>query len=192
MKKIIGILSFFCILLLASCTFSNKKTSGVIDCYSIKLSNSGLSETDYYYSKRKIQVYEYKNENSESIYSNLYSSYGDEVKIILMDVYGNDYVKYSNPTFIGWISYDTNYYLDLDRKIIDKEVRISEYKDKEPDDNADNKKAYQCVKKNYYFFSGTYSSVAYANKAVGEQGTTRHTYIDLGDSCIITYVPKWF
>lgn len=195
MKKLVGLFTVAILLILCSC--STNKTNGVIDCYSIKVTSGGKS-INQTYNASTARVYEYKSANGDSIYTSAelysydYQSDSTTYKLkVYADRYTSDYIEYTYSKFIGWLTVENNYYLDLDNRTIDSEVKYSEYLyAKNPDNSAaDNKKAYECAKNNYYIISG---STYVLRLDLEEKGLERHTYTKLGDDAIIEYRAKWF
>ena len=191
MKKIFcGLLIMF-MLCLCSCSANNQKnTSGTIDCYSIKVTEGGKTVFSSTYSASTSKVFEYKSESGDSIYINTRAYY----KIfVYADRYTSDYVEYSFSGFIGWLTVEYNYYLDLDNKTIDSETKYREYLyAKNPEaGEADNKKAYNCAKKNYYVLKTDYYTLN-LRLDLEEKGLERHSYTKLGDGSMVDYRVKWF
>lgn len=135
--------------LLTSCSggkFAN--TKGVIDCYTINAVSGEDTVFNAIYSQTYSPVYEYQNNEGKSIYLD-YNIQSDEVgaKVIPIRFFKNryqtDYEQYNYVGFVGWITQEKNYYLDIDDRVIDKEMKWSEYRyQKNPDKRpADNKKA---------------------------------------------------
>ena len=215
-------------LLFGGCEKDGANNSGKIDCYSIN------GQTYQTWTK---EVYEYKNEAGEAIYTdtyltydyynkdpNYYRDYEITEKENTISVYKNryteEYTTYTFSKFVGWVTVEKNLYYDVNAKILDEEVRCSEYKyEKNPDansENVDNKAAYSAIKKyGYYcfrelrsanssslskgFFKG--SSYSYEEKKVtpasirldlAESGLSRHEYTIFSESDTITYRAKWF
>lgn len=201
MKKIFcGLLIMF-MLCLCSCSANNQKnTSGTIDCYSIKVTDGGKTFFNETYSAYTSKVYEYKSANGDSIYTNnrIYKSdfQGNIVDykiFVYQDRYTSDYVEYSYSGFIGWLTVEHNYYLDLDNRTIDSETKYREYlyATNPEAGEADNKKAYNCAKNNYYVVAN-YTRNAILRLDLEEKGLERHSYTKLGDGSIVDYRVKWF
>lgn len=203
--------------LLSSCSVGKfAKTDGIIDCYSILVTSGGDMVYNATYSQINSPVYEYQNDDGKSIYLD-YDIQSDEPGAKKVPVrffknrYQTDYEQYNYVGFVGWLTQEENYYYDTDDRIIDKEIKWSEYKfqenpDKEP---ADNKKAYSCAKKNYYhvkdttryyyelrdFVGYTIDDEEYFYKITDDvivKGLEIHTYLSLAEDNAVGYVAKWF
>ena len=208
MKKIMlaGILGLA--VLLCSCSNSKEidNNKGTIDCYSIKITNGGKTTSSWEYHINYSYVYEYKDTSGKSIYTNSHIMGYDlnynqvEYSIRLFDNrYNSDYTEYTYVGFVGYLTVEYNYYLDLDNMIVDSETKWLEYLySNDPTSQAgDNKKAYECVKNNYYQISGgvypTGTEVYYSIRNDMEQtGLERHEYTKLGTDEEVSYVVKWF
>ena len=203
MKKIFcGLLIMF-MMCLCSCSINyQKNTSGKIDCYYIEVTDGGSTVFSRTYSSSTSEVYEYKSESGDSIYINTriceidYLGNTRDYKIFVYpDRYTSDYIEYSYSGFIGWLTVEQNYYLDLDKRTIDSETKYREYlysKNPGPAE-ADNKKAYKCAKNNYYVLDTSYyHQNLYLRLDLVEDGLERHSYTRLGDGSIVDYKVKWF
>lgn len=203
MRKIFcGLLIMF-MMCLCSCSANNQKnTSGTIDCYSIKVTDGGSTVFSRTYSAYTSKVYEYKSESGDSIYINT-RIYGTDYQentmdyniFVYSDRYTSDYVEYSYSGFIGWLTVEQNYYLDLDNRIIDSETKYREYLYSTNPEiaEADNKKAYNCAKNNYYVLTTSYFHQNLMLRLyLEEKGLERHSYTKLGDGSIVDYRVKWF
>ncbi len=204
MKKIICLMTFLVLMVLCSCSSNGtSKTSGVIDCYSIKVTEGGSSVFSQTYFATTSKVFEYKSAKGDFIYANYRYQYNDSsyqlidgIINVYPDRYTSEYIEYTFVKFVGWLTVEYNYYFDIDNRTIDSEVKYSEYlyANNPTTDAANNKVAYECAKKNYYLLT----SSAGFNKAYNlkmdleEKSLERHTYTKLGDDSIITYKAKWF
>ena len=56
---------------------------------------------------------------------------------------------------------------------------------------ANNPEAYEKAKTGYYTYTNGYE-YAYIYLDMAESSMSRHSYIKLGDDCVITYKPKWY
>lgn len=193
---------------LCGCSSNNSipaTPKGKMDCYSIHVANGSSSGTYYTYSASYSKVYEYKSINGDSLYVNQYiqdsNYYLDTVQNVKIKAYPNRYtqecVEYTFNRFIGFLTLEYNYYLDLEARIIDSEIKWSKYEyDTNPevitDLSVNNSEAYECAKKSYYLVN-TYASEFYTLKLdLTEHGLDRHTYTLVGDDSSITYTEKWF
>lgn len=191
MKKrlLMGLLSAATLMCSCSSGGIKSQTSGTVDCYSIKVQNGGSTVFSETYSSTYASVHEYQNSIGESVYANF--SYGKESKIrIYKNRYTSQYDEYSYVNTIGLLTREYNYYLDLDNRIIDSEIKYSEYlyeNEQSPYASIEynNKKAWQCAKKSYYKSSTVYLDML-------ENPLETHEYTKLGDDCVITYKAKWF
>lgn len=198
-----------CFLCGCSSSKTANKTTGIIDCYSIEATTGEKVVFSKTYFRSYRPVYEYKSSNGESIYTNNHITYynrdtekydGDAVIYSYKSRYTSDYTEYFYSGFVGWLTYEENYYLDLSNNIIDSEIKYSEYLySSNPNDApADNKKAFQCAKKNYYqVYAYAYDidekskDYYYAIKMdLDDKSLDKHSYTKLGDNCTITYKVK--
>ena len=197
MKKIYLLLPLLFICTLTSCKSHKIQSSGVVECYSISIndSNSLYNSDTYTYSKGYSEVYEYKDSNSNKIYSNFANSNNTNTKINLHNSnISGDYTEYSYVSLIGYLTIEYNYYLDLDNLIIDCETKFSKYQnDINPiTTNVDNDNAYKLASSKYYYTttSSSYSTIdIYKDQC--ETSLTRHTYIKLNDNYTISYKLKY-
>ena len=187
--------------LLVLCGCNSKNTSGTIDCYTITATYSSSSSSDYRnikynYSTTYSYVYEYVDEAGNKLYSSSYYTKGVKV---FKTRYNNEFTLYEFSKFIGFLTVENNYYLDLDKMIIDQEVKYSKYLyDTNPKNNqsveieADNNMAFECAQKGYYEFNyyDKNTGVVYLDKT--ESTLSRHSYVKLGADATVTYTPKWF
>lgn len=182
-------------------------TSGKVDCYSIRVTEGGTTVFNATYSAGYSMVYEYKSAEGKKLYtsSHLYyydystSTQKDVVIRAYPDKYTNDYTEYSYSKFVGFLTRENNYYLDLGARTIDSEIKWSEYKyASDPttvsDGASNNKEAYSCAKSNYYqdISSGYESQYVSLRLDLTESSLERHTYTMLGEDSIVTYTAKWF
>lgn len=174
------------------------KTTGVIDCYSISVTNGSSTILSRTYQVSYSSVHEYKNERGNSVYTDNYV--GTDL-FVYPDRYTKEYTEYEYVGFIGWLTKESNYYLDLDNRVIDQEIKWSEYlysSNPNTSTEADNKRAYTCAKKSYYrSFDYTYSDDGMTIYCAIKLDTTEkdleeHTYTKLGEDSAITYKAKWF
>jgi len=205
MRKFFGILSIATITVLCSCSnngsSSSSNTKGVIDCYSIKVTEGGSTVFSQNYSASWARVYEYKDSKGSSIYTSTRTqTYDSSYQMIdtpirvYPDRYTSDFTEYTYDKFVGYLTVENNYYLNLDNNTIDSETKYSEYLySANPSGEtltADNKKAFECAKTNYYIITSNYNNVIRID--MEEKGLERHTYTKLGNDSIITYKAKWF
>lgn len=127
-----------------------------------------------------------------------------------MDEEGEEY-KFNK--FVGFVSLEQNYYLNLDAKMVDSEVKWGEWKSSDNKTSssssstssspspyetlfkdADNEKANECLKKNFYPTltqgSGSTDTTIYLD--ISMKGSEFHTYSIYGDDATVTYTAKWF
>lgn len=168
---------------------------GVIDCYSIRVTNGGNTVFQQSYSVSYSAVYEYKTVEGKTVYTGLGEA---DFIYVYANRYTNTSVVYSYSRFVGYLTVENNYYLNLDSRTIDSEIKWSEYKYESnpstdyPDGNTpNNKEAFSCAKKGYYQNKGYYSNDP-IRLDLDQSSLERHTYTKLGDDSIITYVAKWF
>ncbi len=124
---VLGSLLVSCVLCGCSSGETAAQTKGIVDCYSISVRNGSSTFFDKTYSASYTEVHEFKSSKGASIYTeNL--SYSSDTKIYLYNNrYASDYVEYSYVGFIGYLTVECNYYLDLDNRLIDSEIKYSEY-----------------------------------------------------------------
>lgn len=189
---LIGLLS--AATLMCSCSNGGTKTQipGTIDCYSIRVYKTGNTSTIYrhYYKISYSGVYEYKNSIGESIYTNARYNSG---LMVYKNRYTIQYDTYSYTNFVGWLTCEDNYYLDLNNKIIDHETKYQEYLyESNPDSSkADNSRAWECAKKGYYkILNDYYRGTIYLD--ITDKSLETHDYTKLSDDCVIEYIAKWF
>lgn len=176
-------------LLFSGCEKDGANNSGKIDCYSI---NGKTYET---WTK---EVYEYKNEAGEAIYTDTYLIYywydndtypyvGDRTEkentiSVYKTRYTEEYTTYTFSKFVGWVTVERNYYFDVNAKALDREIKFSEYKyEKNPDadsenkkENVDNKAAYNAIKKyGYYCFDESWNYLSPLGISKGSNGKVR-------------------
>ncbi len=208
MRKSVCLLAVLSGCLLCGCSDLSKNTSGIVDCYSIAVTNLSSSVYSAQYSISYSGVYQYKNSTTgESVYTDEHSPYTSSKIRAYEDRYSSKHTDYTYVGFIGWLTKENNYYLDLDKKIVIAEVKWSEYKyEKNPDyryestSSADNNAAYHCASSNYYLSSDFYydnklddkvTVYAFA-KDTTQKSLERRSYVKLGEDCTIAYQAKWF
>lgn len=181
-------------------------TSGKVDCYSIRVTEGGSTVYSGNYSAGYSQVYEYKSQSGAVIYTSaryVYYDYNtsqqiDGVVRAYPDRYTSEYTDYSFSRFVGFLTRENNYYLDLGARTIDAETKWSEYKyatnpTQLPDGTtANNKDAFNCAKKNYYQDLSSGGQYVTLRLDLTESALERHTYTMLGQDSVITYTAKWF
>ena len=181
-------------------------TSGKVDCYSIRVTEGGSTVFNETYYAGYSVVYEYKSADGKKIYTSnhfQYTDYNDytakeSVIRAYPDKYTNDFTEYSYSRFVGFLTRENNYYLDLGARTIDSEIKWSEYKYASdpttvPEGTSNNKEAFSCAKTNYYQeVSSSGSQYVTLRLDLTESSLERHTYTMLGQDSIITYRAKWF
>ena len=211
MKKVFCI--FLVTLTIVLCSCSNKKeievADGFIECYSIKVTFNydSYDKTIFNekYTRTAAMVYEFKSDDGDSIYTDRKLEYYDSDGLRLnrtihlyKDRYASDFIEYKYAGFVGWLTVENLYFLDVNNKIVDSLVKYSEYlystKPSSSEEGGDNKKAYKCAKKGYYILSGyMYENSAFSlSSDLEEKGLERHTYTKFSDDCIITFRKMWF
>ena len=182
----------------------------MIDCYSIDIIQSDSKIFSGRTSTGSSRIYEYKNSSGDFLYSSSYVHKTVEEENRKLDSYirfypskySEEYVEYAFVRFVGWLTLEHNYYLDLDKGYLDIATEWSEYLyEKNPygEKSADNKEAYQKAKTGYYYelecyWGGAEKDVPYysARADLLDISLSRHSYKKLGDDCIVDFVPKWF
>lgn len=218
-------------LLFSGCEKDGANNESIIDCYSMSYNCINYEHTDTYQMGTRC-VYEYKNKDGDVLYTDTYLTYyiysNDEKKIkeniifVYQNRYTAEYTEYTFSKFVGWVTFEKKLYYNLDTKILDTEIKFSEYKyEKNPDADSENKKenvnnkgAYNAIKKNGYycvydqlsnseslgFFKGS-DDYIYQESAVepasiyldlAENGLSRHEYTIFSESDRVTYRAKWF
>ena len=207
MKKIF-LLSLLTISL-ASCS-----NNGVIDCYSISVDGKLIGS----YIESTSEVFEYSSGNGENIYTNrhfLNSEYDPDTgltveKDLTLRVYQtrfSDYfIEYTYSRKVGELVVEENYYFNTNSHIIDQETRCIENKypqnynasSEDEVEYYDNEMAFECAQEGYFqdFAQGydeeteTYYKTLYLD--IVDSSLERHTYFQLGEDSVVTYVEKWF
>lgn len=180
--------------------------SGKIDCATIVIMGSSgeileeESETSHSY------VYEYVSDDGLKIYtSNRYitwdgsSSEGFDFSLrTYRNRYSNDFTEYTYSRFVGFLTQEYNFYLDLNKRMIDIEIKWTEYKEltnpvEGLENPANNKEAYQCAKKSYYQddsveSGGSSYKAIYLDSA--DYSLERHAYASVGQEFAIVYTVK--
>lgn len=202
----------FAALGLAGCSGNNGAggMSGKVDCYSIKVVEGASAVFSGTYSVSYSRVYEYKSEDGKKIYLSNHFIHLDSSDYKLKEStikvypskYTDDFIEYSYSRFVGFLTMENNYYLDLGARTIDSEVKWSEYKfTSDPvttsEGVSDNKEAYNCAKSNYYYYADYQypfdrSEFIPLRPDLTESSLERHTYTMLGQDSVITYTAKWF
>ena len=210
-SKLIKLLSLGMVSLsLVGCSPAGGST-GRVDCYSITVGSSSVT-----YSLTKSSVYEYTNDKGESIYTSFraqgaYTHPTSTCTIVYYDIAfyldrsKTDYTLYKFSGLVGYLYEEHNYYLNLDSKTIDQEIKYQKYTGPEKETTSsdgtvthfDHEKAFSGASKGYFT---TFSSeikvsddqyAARIYKDYNDSRLERHTYTMVNDSNI-TYVPKWF
>lgn len=176
-------------LTLCGCSPTANQNHGIIDCLSIHLSSPS---TYYYYSTSTSPVYEYINASGERLYLGL-NKYSEI--IVHPNQYSNTYVKYNFSRIVGYLNMETNYYLDVEKRVIDVETKWTENKREMSDATLNNGEAYRCAKRGYiafstdYYYNYSYSSNGVYLDSV-DTSLERHSYILLGNDTLVSYTPK--
>ena len=200
-SKLIKLLSLGMVSLsLVGCSPAGGST-GRVDCYSITVGSSSVT-----YSLTTSSVYEYTNDKGESIYTGFpaWNSSYNHIAFYL-DRSKTDYTLYEFSGLVGYLYEEHNYYLNLDSKTIDQEIKYQKYTGPEKEATLSDKttvqlnheKAFSGASKGY--FTTTSSTVKISDnqyavrvyKDYNDSRLERHTYTMVNDSTI-TYVPKWF
>ena len=205
MKKIF-LLSLLTISL-ASCS-----NSGVIDCYYISVDGKLIGS----YIESTSEVFEYSSGNGENIYTNrhfLNSEYDpdtgltveNDLTLRVFETRFSDYfTEYTYSRKVGELVVENNFYFNTNSRIIDQEIRWIEneypqnYDASEEVEYYDNTLAFEYVQEGYFqdFKQGydeeteTYYKTLYLDMV--DSSLERHTYTQLGEDSVVTYVEKWF
>lgn len=181
-------------------------TSGKIDCYSISVTEGGQTVFTGTYSAGYSAVYEYKSADGKKIYTSNHFRYydystsrqNDSIIRAYPDKYTSEFKEYSFSKFVGFLTRENNYYLDLGARTIDAKTKWSEYKyTTDPttvsEGTSNNKEAFNCAKSNYYQNLSDYGYQYITLRLdLTESTLERHTYTMLGEDSVITYTAKWF
>ena len=206
MKKIF-LLSILTISL-ASCS-----NSGIIDCYSISV-NGFFTKT---YKESTSSVYQYSSMNGEKIYTNehfLTSEYDPDTGLtvekdltlrVFETRFSDYFTEYTYSRKVGELVVVENYYFNTNSRIIDQETRWIENKypqnyDASSEDEVeyyDNEMAFECAQEGYFQdfgngFDDTGTEYAALYLDIVDSSLERHTYTQLGEDSVVTYVEKWF
>lgn len=211
-SKLIKLLSLGMVSLsLVGCSPAGGST-GRVDCYSITVGSSSVT-----YSLTTSSVYEYTNDKGESIYTsfrageyihnrttNEYTFVDNDIAFYL-DRSKTDYTLYEFSGLIGYLYEEHNYYLNLDSKTIDQEIKYQKYTGSEKEATLldkttvqlNHEKAFSGASKGYFTTTSSTFEISDGQYAVrvykdyNDSRLERHTYTMVDDSTI-TYVPKWF
>lgn len=203
MKKSYFILLFVAIGLIGcSSNSAAGKTRGKVDCYSIQVYEGGSTVFNKTYSAGYSQVFEYISSGGKKIYTSSHYTYyvpssetlKDSVIRAYPSKYTNDYTEYYYSRFVGYLTKEQNYYLDIGSRMIDSETKWSEYKyTTDSNDDVNNKEALNCAKKGYYQDLTNIDNINVSLRLdLVESSLERHTYTMLGQDSVITYRAKWF
>ena len=207
MKKIF-LLSLLTISL-ASCS-----NSGIIDCYSIEVYGHFTKR----YDESTSSVYQYSSMNGEKIYTNehfLTSEYDPDTGLtvekdltlrVFQTRFSDYFTEYTYSRKVGELVVQENYYFNTNSRIIDQETRWIENKypqnynasSEDEVEYYDNEMAFECAQEGYFqdFQQGyddeteTYCMTLYLD--IVDSSLERHTYTQLGEDSVVTYVEKWF
>ena len=122
-SKLIKLLSLGMVSLsLVGCSPAGGST-GRVDCYSITVGSSSVT-----YSLTTSSVYEYTNDKGESIYTSFpaWNSSYNHIAFYL-DRSKTDYTLYEFSGLVGYLYEEHNYYLNLESKTIDQEIKYQKY-----------------------------------------------------------------
>ena len=220
--------------LLMSCGNQNAQNAangkGIIDCNSIELKQNGSTIFSKEYSFSPDGVFEYKNSDGEFIYTNNFvldnenSDFtNNDIRWKSLRVYKDKYVidpedkveEYKFNKFVGYVSIENNYYLNLDAKMVDCETKWGEWKASGENKassttssdssstpspyekvlaNPDNKKAYECLKTNFYptLSHSSSNDEMMIVLDLAKKGGEYHSYFKYGDDVVASYEAKWF
>ena len=187
MKKLF-LLMMSC-LTLCGCSPTANQTHGVIDCLEITIASIGVP---FEYKVSTSPVYEYADATGKTLYLD-FKSTSSSVHVFA-DHLKDDFIEYRFNKIVGYLAMESNYYLDIDKRIIDSETKYSECKLDLKDLSNDNSEAYRCAKRGYYTsVISTNSGAAhyyalYLNLA--DSSLERHSYIVLGNDTLFTYTPR--
>jgi hypothetical protein len=186
-------------------------STGRVDCYSITVGSSSVT-----YSLTTSSVYEYTNDKGESIYTSFraqgfYTHPTSTCTIVYYDIAfyldcsKTDYTLYKFSGLVGYLYEEHNYYLNLDSKTIDQEIKYQKYTGPEKETTLSDKttvqlnheKAFSGASKGYFTTTSSTLEISDGQYAVrvykdyNDSRLERHTYT-IVDNTPITYIPKWF
>jgi hypothetical protein len=205
MRKIFKLGMVLCALALCSC--NNVEPTKKLNCNTISIKEDEKTIFEGHSDSLVLGVYEYKNSKGDSIYTdthltvNYYCSQDVDKVNPTIHVYENssleNYEVYNYVGLIGWVSQEYNFYLDPDERSVETEVICKEYSSNSNLDGKvhDNKKAYECSKKEYYKLTndilGSYDNYYYDLKKDSAQSAyERHSYFEYGENSIVDYTLK--
>ncbi len=144
-----------------------------IDCYSVN---------GYAYAVDASPVQEYQAADGSSIYTNVHSY---ETINVYPDHASDNYIVYNYVRFVGNISKETSYRVNLATRTIDT---ITKYLERAQEDKGNNKEAYQKAKTGYYnlYEYGSSPSTVFLNPC--DTSLERHSYQVVGLDDTIKYV----
>ena len=181
-------------MMLTSCSNGNGgkvDTKSVIDCYSVQVKGDSSSNSfSGTYNVSVTAVCEYKSEDGKTIYC-------DEIGYSSLNVYENkyssQYTVYSKTKLIGYLTKETNYYLNLEDRIIDTEIKWSENKyDEYKKEGVDNREAYEKAKSGYLAYDGYSNIYSSIRLDLMDKSLERHSYFKIGDGSSVSFKAKWF
>lgn len=190
---------------------STKSLPAVVDCMEIQVMRNGKEYDWKKYETGESCVFEYSNQDdSKMVYIDYYYTYSNDANTEEIDstLYVSDRgvsEKFYFNDFIGFLKYEVNYYLDVEKKMIDIETKWSLY-DKKTDPYAvtvgkekqirpsDNELAFECAQKGYYtnINADPHSPSLTVHVDEMDGSLERHKYITYPDDCTFEYTPKWF
>ena len=176
-------------LTLCGCSPTANQTHGVIDCLEITIASIGVP---FEYKVNTSPVYEYADATGKTLYLD-FKSTSSSVHVFA-DHLKDDFIEYRFNKIVGYLAMESNYYLDIDKRIIDSETKYSECKFDLKDLAINNSEAYRCAKRGYYTSVTSINSGAAHYFALyldlADSSLERHSYISLGNDTLFTYTPK--
>ena len=203
--------------LLSGCANNNEQISSSslepiptkVDCNEITVMRNGVEYDWHRYESNNACVFEYSNiDDTKMVYLPNHYTYYNEDRTVEHDskVYVTENGKSEEfyfSDFIGFLKYEVNYYIDIDKKVLDIETKWSLWekadpyavtiginKEIRPSDNA---LALECAKKGYYTgINAVDSTFVTLNIDDMDGSLERHKYITYPEDVTFEYTPKWF
>lgn len=212
MKKIASVLFVSALILLSSC--QNKTQSFFndchwIDCDSIRMNQDNYNFEEYQYYFNTSSVFEYKTKDGKVIYMNKRTFAVINLKTVEVairihkDKTFMNYDLYSYSRFIGFITNEIHYYLELEKEMIRIETSWHEYVGEAPfkvenNEIPNNKETWECAQKGLLYIDknpmttalvrGDFSSSLFEEEI--DWSLKRNQYINYDSYCTIEYIER--
>ncbi len=190
----------------SSSTVENIPTK--VDCMEITVMRNGKEYDWHRHEASESLVWEYANiDDTKMIYLDRHFAYQNEARTEEYDakLYITEHGKseeYFFSDFIGFLKYEVNYYIDIEKKILDIETKWSLYDKADPFPvtigiqkerrDSDNELALECAKKGYYTNLG-YVDSSFVTLDIDylDGSLERHKYVTYPEDVTFEYTPKW-